>query len=205
MRSLRIRTGWFHKTNRIPLEPGKRWASEPGCGFLPMVMSSCPAGLSSPWPVSQQALGLALSSLSSPAGLSVRVEPLWPSSAVQWTFKLQQCSGTVSSRNEASCWWQLLMRALMPHTNKVITRTSFPSVIQTEHFHLWWWQVWILQTAASTSVVLETQRWAEIRDPDKNLGSNPLPHPTEPWGPVEGGVGREKPQPLWLSHLWLCV
>ena len=50
---------------------------------------------------------------------------------------------------------------------------------------------WILQTAASTSVVLETQRWAEIRDPDKNPGSNPLPHPTEPWGPVEGGVERE--------------
>ena len=122
MSSLRIRTGWFHITDRIPLEPRERWANEQGCGFLPMVMSSCPAGLSSPWPLSQQALGLALSSLSSPAGLSVRVEPLWPSSAVHWTFKPQVCSGTVSSRNKASCWWQLLMRAVMPHTNKVITR-----------------------------------------------------------------------------------
>ena len=53
--SLRIRTGRFHKTSRIPLEPGERWASEQGCGFLPVVMSSCPAGLSSPWPLSPQA------------------------------------------------------------------------------------------------------------------------------------------------------
>ena len=74
--SLRIRTGRFHKTSRIPLERGERRASEQGCGFLPVVMSSCPAGLSSPWPLSPQALGLALSSLSSPAELSGRVETL---------------------------------------------------------------------------------------------------------------------------------
>lgn len=89
----------------------------------------------------------------------------------------------------------------MPHTNKVIPRPSTPSATQTSHFHLWWWEMCILQTAASTSVVSETQRWAEMRDPNKNLcnSSHPRPHQTHgaPWKEV----WREKNHSLsdWVS------
>lgn len=63
---------------------------------------------SSVWPLCWQVLGLVLSSLKIQEQWSVGVERPWPSSAVQWTFKPQLSSGTVSSQNRASRWWQLL-------------------------------------------------------------------------------------------------